>query len=87
MKRVVVSLGGEGLLCVDGESVHFQAAKQVQAVNTVGCGDTVVASLCMSELAGDDLETALAKAAALAAANATTKENGSIPMETYMDLL
>ena len=85
--RVVVSLGGEGLLCVDGENVHFQAAKQVQAVNTVGCGDTVVASLCMSGLAGDDMETALAKAAAMAAANATTKENGNIPMETYLDLL
>lgn len=85
--RVVVSLGGEGLLWVEAESVHFQAAKQVRTVNTVGCGDTVVASLCMSELADDDVGTALAKAAALAAANATTRENGNIPMETYLDLL
>lgn len=85
--KVVVTLGGEGILWVDGESVYFQAAKQVKAVNTVGCGDTVVASLCMSELAGDDAETALAKAAALAAANATTRENGNIPMETYLELL
>ena len=85
--RVVVSLGGEGLLCVDGESARFQAAKQVQTVNTVGCGDTVVASLCMSELAGDDVGTALSKAVALAAANATTKENGRIPMETSLELL
>lgn len=85
--RVVVSLGSEGLLGVDEEAVLFQPAKQVCTVNTVGCGDTVVASLCMSELAGEDMETALAKAAALAAANATTKENGSIPMDTYLDLL
>lgn len=85
--RVVVSLGGEGLLCVDEENTYFQAAKHVHAVNTVGCGDTVVASLCMSRLSGDDTETALAKAAALAAANAATEENGNIPMETYLDLL
>ena len=85
--KVVVTLGGEGIFCVDRESVRYQAVKQVKVANTVGCGDTVVASLCMSELAGDDVETALAKAAALAAANATTKENGNIPMETYLELL
>lgn len=85
--RVVVSMGGEGLLCVDGSGIYFQDARRVTAVNTVGCGDTVVASLCMSELAGEDVKTALYKAAALAAANATTTENGKIPMKTYLDLL
>ena len=59
----------------------------MEAVNTVGCGDTVVASLCMSKIAGEELETMLLKAAALAAANATTRENGVIPMETYLELL
>lgn len=85
--RVVISLGSEGLLYVDEKREVFQEARRVQAVNTVGCGDTVVASLCMSELAGEDVETALAKAAALAAANATTRENGVIPMQTYLELL
>ena len=87
VSQVVVSLGSEGLLWVEKEDVYFREAKQVQTVNTVGCGDTVVASLCMSELAGEDAETALVKAVALAAANATTRENGSIPMETYLELL
>lgn len=87
VSRVVVSLGSEGLLWVEKEDVYFREAKQVQTVNTVGCGDTVVASLCMSELAGEDAETALVKAVAMAAANATTRENGSIPMETYLELL
>lgn len=84
---VVVTLGSEGLLGVEGEETVFQAAKPVQAVNTVGCGDTVVASLCMSGLTQEDMGTALAKAAAMAAANLTTKENGSIPMETYLAFL
>lgn len=85
--RVVVSLGKEGLVWVEGERAYFHAAHSVRTVNTVGCGDTVVASLCMSELEREDPGTALARAAAMSAANATTKENGSIPMKTYFDLL
>ena len=56
-------------------------------MNTVGCGDTVVASLCMSQLAEDDPDIMLRKAAALAAANASTWENGRISMKVYLDLL
>ena len=85
--KLVISLGSEGLFYVDEDRDIYQAAKEVNVVNTVGCGDTVVASLCMSEVAGDDADTALQKAAALAAANASTRENGQIPMETYLELL
>jgi len=87
IEKVVVSLGAEGLLYVDREQTLFQEAKPVKAVNTVGCGDTAVASLCMSGLAGEEAEMALAKAAALAAANAVTAENGKIPMDVYLNLL
>lgn len=85
--RVVVSLGSEGLLWVDGGHTVFREAKPVRVVNTVGCGDTVVAALCMGEMAGEDVETTLAKAVAMAAANAVTGESGNIPMETYLELL
>ena len=87
VKKVVVSLGEEGLFYVDGQKTLRQEAAKVKAVNTVGCGDTVVASLCMSELAEEEAETALKKAAALSAANAATRKNGEIPMETYLELL
>ena len=88
--EVVVSLGVEGLFAMAaGQNSGFwkQDAGRVEAVNTVGGGDTVVASLCMSKIAGEEPETMLLKAAALAAANATTRENGVIPMETYLELL
>ncbi len=85
--KVVVSLGAEGLLYMDKEQELYQEACRVRIVNTVGCGDTVVASLCMSELAGEEAGIALKKAAALAAANASTRENGQIPMERYLELL
>ena len=85
--KVVLSMGAEGLLYVGDGQELYQAAKKVKTVNTVGCGDTVVASLCMSELEGDDPEVQLQKAAALAAANAMTWENGRISMDTYLELL
>ena len=85
--RVVVSLGSEGLLWVDGERELFREARPVKTVNTVGCGDTVVAALCMGEIAGEDAQTTLAKAAAMAAANASTGESGNIPMDVYLELL
>lgn len=85
--KVVVSLGEEGLFYLDGKQELYQEARRIQAVNTVGCGDTVVASLCMSELAEEAADIALRKAAALAAANASTKENGVISMKCYLALL
>lgn len=85
--KVILSLGAEGLMYVDGQQVLYEAARKVEAVNTVGCGDTVVASLCMSQLAGEEPDILLKKASAMAAANALTRENGRIPMERYLDLL
>jgi tagatose 6-phosphate kinase len=85
--RMVVSLGAEGLMYADGQQTLFREANKVKAVNTVGCGDTVVASLCMSCLEREETDIMLRKAAALAAANATTRENGRIPMQTYLELL
>ncbi len=86
-ENVAVSLGSRGLLGCDGQGVVFKKAVKVKAVNTVGCGDAAVASLCMSALAGDGMETALSKAVALAAANALTEENGSVSVEKYLKLL
>lgn len=83
----VVSLGSEGLLWVDGENELFREAKRVKVVNTVGCGDAVVASLSMSLLAKEDAEMTMDKAAAMAGANASTGENGDIPVDVYLNLL
>lgn len=87
IKKVIVSLGSEGILGVTPSETVWKPAKKVQVVNTVGCGDTVVASLCMSEMAGEETEIALDKAVALAAANAVTQENGRIPMDAYLAFL
>lgn len=85
--KVILSLGTDGLMYVDSQQVLYEPARKVEAVNTVGCGDTVVASLCMSELGGEEPDVLLKKASAMAAANALTRENGRILVERYLDLL
>lgn len=87
IQKVIISLGAKGLLYVDAQEVIFQPAYKIKAVNTVACGDTVVASYCMSELDGKAKEDAVKCAAALSAANATTAESAQIPVETYIKFL
>lgn len=85
--KVVVSLGENGLLYADREYYIHMEAPEVEVVNTVGCGDSVVASLCMSELMEEKPQEALHRAAALSAANAATWESGNIPMDLYREFL
>ena len=85
--KVVVTLGAQGLVAVTPSDVIYHDVYPVKVTNTVGCGDTVVASYVMSELSGDDGKEAAKKASALAAANAATMENGNISKETYEKLL
>ena len=67
-------------------SIHYKTPK-VTVVNTVGCGDTVVAAYSIAEVKKLSVYDATKQAIALSAANATTEESGSIPMETYEKIL
>ena len=87
IQKVLISLGAKGLLYVDKEGWLLQPAYSVDVLNTVACGDTVVASYCMSELEQKERESALKCATALSAANATTEESAQIPMEVYQKLV
>ena len=85
--HVVVSMGKKGLLAVSGGKVFFAAAGKVKALNTVGCGDSVVASYAMSILNRERNEEAIRRAAAISAANATTLVSADIPKDTAEELL
>lgn len=86
IERVLVSLGKNGLVSVSGEHIYTAKTKKIQAVNTVGCGDSVVASYAMSLIRGDSEEEALRRAAAISAANATTIESANIPVDRAEEL-
>ncbi|MBD5454843.1 MAG: 1-phosphofructokinase, partial [Lachnospiraceae bacterium] len=65
--HVIVSMGKKGLLSVSDDGVYFAKAGKVTVLNTVGCGDCVVASYAMSILKNESIEESLRKATAISA--------------------
>lgn len=86
--RVIVSMGSKGLLSVTEDGVLHARTERIQAVNTVACGDSVVAAYAMAYRNGETEEEAIRRACAISAANALTMESAEIPMreaETLME--
>lgn len=87
ISHVLVSMGEKGLLYVAGQEILFARAPKVKAVNTVGCGDCVVAAFAMGYLKNMSSEELLRYCVALSAANATTLESAVIPKEKADELI
>ncbi|UZJ80952.1 1-phosphofructokinase family hexose kinase [Fictibacillus sp. KU28468] len=81
-----VSMGENGLFAV----IHGERWKVVppklQAVNTVGCGDTLIAALIAKMIEGKKTAEVLRAAAAAAAANAMEERAGVISLEKWNEL-
>lgn len=87
ISHVLVSMGAKGLLYVSGEQILYAKAPRVKAVNTVGCGDSVVAAFAMAYAKNISGEELLKYCVGLSAANATTLESAVIPMEKAQELM
>lgn len=74
---VVVSLGAQGALWVDQEQAHWAKPPKLTAINTVGCGDSMVAALAVGLCRGSSIPDTLRLAVAVSAANTLTVANGS----------
>lgn len=85
--HVMVSMGAKGLLYVSGEQILYARAPGIKALNTVGCGDSVVAAFAMAYAEGLGGEELLRYCVGLSAANATTLESAVIPMERAQELM
>ncbi|MFV9504476.1 MAG: 1-phosphofructokinase [Oscillochloridaceae bacterium umkhey_bin13] len=66
LEQVVVSLGGEGALLLDGNQVLIAQPPPVVVQSTVGAGDAMVAGLIAAQLRGLDLADAARLATAFA---------------------
>ena len=86
-ETVAVSLGRDGVLVVSGEGVFRGLTPDVPVVNTVGCGDSMVAGFAVSLARGKPLEEAIRFAVAVSTANALTKETGYYRREDLDRLL
>lgn len=86
--HVMVSLGEKGLLYAGegGKQVLYAAAPAVESRNTIGCGDSVVASFCLSYLRGEDGEETIRRAVAISAAGAENPDVAVIPMNRAEEL-
>ena len=84
---VAVSLGADGSLAVGEEGIFRAIVPKINAVNTVGCGDSMIAGFALGLSEGLSLEETLRRASAISAAAAMREETGFFVMEDMEKLL
>lgn len=84
---VAVSLGGDGAVVVCGDGVFQAKVPKIEAVNTVGCGDSMIAGFALGISEGLPMEEILRKASAISAAAAMREETGFFVKEDMEEIL
>ncbi len=84
---VVISLGSKGSLVSCSEGVYDVRVPKVNTVNTVGCGDSMIAGFAAGISRGLPIEETIRLASAVSAANALRLETGFVVMEDVNRLL
>lgn len=83
---VVISLGQEGAVMATSSGVYQAAVPGIEAVNTVGCGDAMMAGFAIGLKNHWDPSEILRYASALAAANARQERTGYFVKEEFEEL-
>ena len=78
---VAISLGGDGAIVVNSEGVYRAIVPKIDAVNTVGCGDSMIAGFALGFSEGLSIADTLKKASAISAAAALREETGFFVLE------
>lgn len=68
-KVVGVTRGSLGAIFSDGKRTYHQGIKKVEAIDTMGAGDSFIAGFLTAQIQGKDMETSLDFAATVAAAS------------------
>lgn len=84
---VAVSLGGDGSFVVSNEGSFRAKVPKIDAVNTVGCGDSMIAGFALGFSEGLPIEETLRKASAISAAAALREETGFFVKEDMERIL
>ncbi len=84
---VAVSLGADGSLVVCEEGVYRAIVPRIDAVNTVGCGDSMIAGFALGFCEGLSVADTLRKASAISAAAALREETGFFVVEDMERIL
>lgn len=83
---VVISLGADGSLMISENGVWKASVPPVKAVNTVGCGDAMLAALAEGICRQWSEEKLLCHASAISAANALHERTGYFEEKVYKNL-
>lgn len=86
IEYVVISLGGDGALVVTKDAVYHGQPPKITPVNTVGCGDSMVAAFAVGLAREYSIEECLKYAVSVSAANALTMATGSFKEEDQKKL-
>ena len=84
---VAVSLGGDGSIVVCDEGIFQAKVPKIDAVNTVGCGDSMIAGFALGISEKLPMEEILRKASAISAAAAMREETGFFVKEDMEEIL
>jgi tagatose 6-phosphate kinase len=87
VRNVVVSLGADGAILACADGVWKARPPQVRAINTVGCGDAMVAGLTMASLAGASPAETLRRGVAAGTVNVLLDSPGLVPAEAFEEML
>ena len=78
IKKVLISLGRDGIAASDGEEEFLMSTPVVTTGHAVGCGDAALAGFLSMHLKGKDFPVCVAYAAACGHANARANIPGGI---------
>lgn len=81
IEYVVISLGGDGALVITKDAVYHGQPPKITPVNTVGCGDSMVAAFAVGLARNYSVEECLKYAVSVSAANALTMATGNFKEE------
>lgn len=84
---VVVSLGADGSVMACDDGVFQAVVPRIAAVNTVGCGDSMIAGFACAFDEGLSPLAALRKASAVSAAAAMTEQTGFFRLADMQELM
>ena len=84
---VAISLGSKGSLVSCDEGVYDVKVPVIEAANTVGCGDSMIAGFAVGMSRGLSIQETIRLASAVSAANAMRLETGFVVMEDVNRLL
>lgn len=86
IQYVVISLGSDGALVITSDHVYHGKPAKIKPVNTVGCGDSMVAAFAVGIKRGYSVEEMLKFAVSVSSANALTMATGHFEEEDRIKL-